>query len=1103
MTTGWLKLCVRFTATCAALGGLLWLGGKALHPGQEARVERSTDEIAVMEERRAMRLEPEAPPRIAQEVDYSEGEAAAWWPKEEAPVLAGHVAAGRLPPVAERVGAEPIVMAGAEAGNYGGTWHRLIASERDMIQVYSRLSYANLVRWSPQGYPLVPHLAKGWEVSEDQRVFTFQLRRGMRWSDGEPVSAHDLSYWYEHEVLYFEANPRVIRQGAELGRLEVVDDLTVRFTFREPNALFLELLARVGSGPQGHTDYMAPAHYLRRYHPELGDQELIAREMRARGLASPRALYDRLKEWSNPDLPRLWPWIHRERGATAPYIFVRNPYYPAVDEAGRQLPYLDRLVLTQRPANLFGLTAATGQVSMQDRFMRYDDHVLLTGEAARNGYAVYHWYPATRSVFTIYPVIHRRVDAEDPASAWKQQLLSNRRFRQALSLAIDRAAIIETLFNGQGEPAQIDPGPTSPYHSAELMRSYTDFDPARAGVLFDELGLTRRDGEGYRTFPDGTRMVWYLNLTEFTGNDPAQFVIDDWARVGVRVISRTRARSLFYIEKAAYRHDFTVWTGESEFMPLVEPRNFVPTSGESFYAPRFGIWYGLGALGDPALAAGRPGAIEPAAGHPLRVNMEILRDIERMGAEADRVAAFGRIQKTNAEEVWHISIGTPPPQLVVVKDGLKNVPAVALFGNAFQTPGNAGMETWFWETPSEAPATVAAIEAAVVGVPTAAARAEAEVEARAAGGGFNAGKILGWVLVVGAVVGVARVAVRYPFIGRRLALMVPTLAVVSVLVFVIVQLPPGDYVESRIMELEMEGTTSSERTIADLRANFYLDEPMAVRYLRWVGLWWFTSFDAGDAGLLQGNLGRSMEHNRAVSSVVGDRIVFTVLVSASTMVFTWVMALPIGIYSAVRQYSVGDYILTFIGFLGMSVPAFLLAVMLMWGANQWLGLQVSGLFSPEYATMPGWTVGKVIDLLQHLWVPVVVLGVGGTASMIRIMRANLLDELRKPYVTTARAKGVRPLRLLLKYPVRLALNPFVSGLGGLFPQLISGAAIVALVLSLPMVGPLLLDALMAEDVYLAGSMLMVLSVLGVVGTLVSDLVLLWLDPRIRMEGGSK
>jgi ABC-type dipeptide/oligopeptide/nickel transport system permease component len=195
--------------------------------------------------------------------------------------------------------------------------------------------------------------------------------------------------------------------------------------------------------------------------------------------------------------------------------------------------------------------------------------------------------------------------------------------------------------------------------------------------------------------------------------------------------------------------------------------------------------------------------------------------------------------------------------------------------------------------------------------------------------------------------------------------------------------------------------------------------------------------------------------------------------------------------------------LTFLGFLGMSVPPFLLAVVLMWAANRWFGLSVSGLFSPEYATIPGWNRAKVADLLQHLWIPVLVLGVGGTATMTRVMRANLLDELKKPYVTTARAKGVRPLKLLLKYPVRIALNPFVSGLGSLFPHLVSGGAIVALVLSLPMVGPVMLDAVLVEDVYLAGSMLMVLSLLGICGTLVSDLLLLWLDPRIRMEGGAR
>lgn len=229
----------------------------------------------------------------------------------------------------------------------------------------------------------------------------------------------------------------------------------------------------------------------------------------------------------------------------------------------------------------------------------------------------------------------------------------------------------------------------------------------------------------------------------------------------------------------------------------------------------------------------------------------------------------------------------------------------------------------------------------------------------------------------------------------------------------------------------------------------------------------------------------------------------TFWVSLGTIVFTWMIALPIGIYSAVRQYSVGDYVLSFIGFIGMCLPNFLFAILIMYWSDRYLGINVSGLFSPEYAVTPEWSWGKVVDLMKHIWVPIVVIAAGGTAGMIRIMRGNLLDELRKPYVTTAKSKGVRPFRLLIKYPVRLALNPFISGIGALFPQLVSGGAIVAIVLSLPMVGPMLLEGILAEDVYLAASMLMVLSLLGVIGTLVSDLLLLWLDPRIRFEGGSR
>ena len=331
--------------------------------------------------------------------------------------------------------------------------------------------------------------------------------------------------------------------------------------------------------------------------------------------------------------------------------------------------------------------------------------------------------------------------------------------------------------------------------------------------------------------------------------------------------------------------------------------------------------------------------------------------------------------------------------------------------------------------------------------------------------------------------------------------MIPTLIIVSVIAFTIIQLPPGNFVTTRIMQLQESGDEADLQEIKELKEMFQLGRWMPVRYARWMGLKWFVTFDARDAGLLQGNMGRSMESLRVVNDIVGDRILLTVLISLGTILFTWAVAIPIGIYSAVKQYSVGDYVFTFLGFIGMCIPGFLLALLLIHISGTWFGITVSGLFSSRYGAQPEWTWGKFADLLQHIWVPVVVLGAGGTAGMIRIMRANLLDELKKPYVTTARAKGVRPMKLLFKYPVRLALNPFVSGIGGLFPQLVSGGAIVAMVLSLPTVGPLMLSALMSEDMYLAGSMLMVLSLLGVLGTLVSDLLLLWLDPRIRFRGG--
>ena len=322
------------------------------------------------------------------------------------------------------------------------------------------------------------------------------------------------------------------------------------------------------------------------------------------------------------------------------------------------------------------------------------------------------------------------------------------------------------------------------------------------------------------------------------------------------------------------------------------------------------------------------------------------------------------------------------------------------------------------------------------------------------------------------------------FILQRIVLAFGTLFVVSVISFVIIQLPPGDYVDSYVGLLESQGDVVSDEREAEFREVFGLNRPIVVQYLTWIG----------DA--LTGDFGLSFEYKRPVREVIGDRLWLTVAVALAAVVFVWVMALPIGIYSAVKQYSAGDYVITFVGFLGLAIPNFLLALAIMYLSFKYFGADVGGLFSPDYVTAP-WSWGKMFDLLAHIWVPAIVLGTSGTAALIRIMRANLLDELSKPYVVAARARGLSKWGLILKYPVRVALNPFASTIGYVLPYIVSGSIVVSVVLSLPTVGPLLLRALLAQDMHLAGTIIMLIGTMTVIGTLLSDLILVWIDPRIR------
>ncbi len=327
------------------------------------------------------------------------------------------------------------------------------------------------------------------------------------------------------------------------------------------------------------------------------------------------------------------------------------------------------------------------------------------------------------------------------------------------------------------------------------------------------------------------------------------------------------------------------------------------------------------------------------------------------------------------------------------------------------------------------------------------------------------------------------------YIARRFMYMLLLIALTTLVSFAIIVLPPGDYLTSYVAQLEAQGGDVTDDQIASLRAAYGLGDPEYVQYIKWM------------RGLVtEGDLGRSFAWRAPVSEVILDRLPMTLVTSLGSTLVVYLIAIPIGIYAAVKQYSLGDYIATFIGFIGLAVPNFLLGLIMMMLFYKWFGISVAGLYSPEYQSAP-WSFAKLMDLLAHLPVPLFVIGIAGTASIIRVMRATLLDELNQPYVETARAKGVSELRLLLRYPVRVALNPIASTIGWLLPAMFSGDAITAIVLNLPTIGPVLLQSLLTEDMYLAAGIVLILTVLTLIGTFISDLLLMWIDPRIRVERG--
>ncbi|HEX7567671.1 MAG TPA: ABC transporter permease [Anaerolineaceae bacterium] len=325
------------------------------------------------------------------------------------------------------------------------------------------------------------------------------------------------------------------------------------------------------------------------------------------------------------------------------------------------------------------------------------------------------------------------------------------------------------------------------------------------------------------------------------------------------------------------------------------------------------------------------------------------------------------------------------------------------------------------------------------------------------------------------------------YILKRVLLMIPTIFVISFVAFIIIDLPPSDYAETYVATLAANGNVTSQETLDQLRNLYGLGEPAPERYVKW--MWGIVT---------RGDFGIAFQYNQPVSSMIWDRIWLTMAITLGGLLISWLIAFPVGIYSAVRQYSMGDYLATFLAFVAISVPSFLLALVIMYIRFKYFDITMSGLFSSEMEKAP-WSLSKVADFFEHAWLPIIVLGIGAIGGLIRTLRANLLDEMRKPYVITARAKGLPEWKVVTKYPLRLALNPFISGVGFTLPQLVNGSIIISVVMNLPLVGSMLLSALTAQDMYLAGSLILITSVLTIIGVFLSDLLLAWVDPRIRFE----
>ena len=606
----------------------------------------------------------------------------------EAPELASMVTAGTLPPVDERLPLEPLVVTPVEeVGQYGGVWHRAAVGPGD-VQIGARLSYENLIRWNADGSAMLPNVAKAWDISADGRAFTFYLRQGMKWSDGEPFTAEDIRFLFEdqwgNEELSPTGMPGWLKMDGEPALFEKVDDYAFRITFSQPNGLFLTLLASANG-----LHFHRAAHYAKQFHVHYEDREKLEKDAADAGFEFWYQLYNNKagNYWEvvreNVDLPTIYAWQVIVPSPTSPTVLDRNKYYWKVDTAGNQLPYIDKIEHTLvENAEVLNLKAIAGELDMQLRHINFANFPLFQDSREQGDYRVLQWLRGYITDTAIAPnVVHK-----DPVM---REIIGDKRFRWALSHAINREEIIESVYLGMAEPNQVSPLSTSPFYWEEQAKNRLEYDLDLANSLLDEMGLTEKDSEGYRLRPDGSRLTIVYEFAPIFGAwaDIGELLTAQWKLIGVNLIVNQMDRSLFYERKAANEHDMGVWTGNGEFNPLIGPRWFMPLDHESIQAIPYATWFNTdGAEGE-----------EPPAGSDIRKTREIYQEIE-VTVDPDKQQQLWReILELNKENLWVLGIATAPPELVITKNNFRNVPDVAVSDWNLLTPGATAPEQYFFK----------------------------------------------------------------------------------------------------------------------------------------------------------------------------------------------------------------------------------------------------------------------------------------------------------------------------------------------------------------------------------------------------------------------